>query len=70
MKNYILLLLVVVLISAESFAKSSKKHRRPKLNYEDAKELCLTTLGASIEDQVLDNCIKNAMKSGKAVSTN
>lgn len=67
-KKIVLLFFILAIASSECFGKSSKKPKKTKLNYEDAKELCLITLGASIEDNVLHSCIKNAIKTGKAVA--
>lgn len=49
-------------------AHAAKKKKVKKINYEDAKELCLITKGASINDELLEKCIKSVMKNGKVSS--
>lgn len=59
-----LILTVFVLFSSSIHASAKKKMKVKKINYEDAKELCLITKGASISDDILEKCIKTVMKTG------
>lgn len=58
-----LLIFLATLISFPAFAK---KRINKKIHPDDAKELCLITHGASINDEDLKICIKKVLKAGKA----
>jgi hypothetical protein len=63
-----LILTIFVLFSFSIHANATKKKKVKKINYEDAKELCLITKGASISDEHLEKCIKMVIKTGHAPS--
>lgn len=62
----LLLVLSITDIEAKTKSKKSKKTAKApaaKINYEDAKEHCLISKGASISNTELENCIQGIMKS-------
>ncbi len=46
-------------------AAQAKTKKASKMSREDAKELCLTSKGASVEKKELRKCISKAMRTGK-----
>lgn len=66
MKNTFFLLAALLLTSNAAYSKTYKKQKHaPKMTKADARELCLTTKGASIADKALKKCVSKAMRTGK-----
>lgn len=65
MKFFVLLLLLLVTAPGMTAYSKSKSDSKKKIQPEDAKELCLITLGASISDFELSKCIEKVLKTGK-----
>lgn len=65
MKFFVFLLLLIISEPGMSAYSKSKNNSEKEIHPEDAKELCLITLGASISDFELSECIKKVLKSGK-----
>jgi len=65
MKYFIFLLILILTVPRVSAIPKPKSYSEKKVHPEDAKELCLITLGASISDFDLSKCIEKVLKFGK-----
>lgn len=64
MRKTIFILATLLLTQNIAYSKTHKK-RTPKMTKDDARELCLTSKGASITDKELQKCVSKAMRTGK-----
>lgn len=71
-KKSLLILIVCTLFSTACFSKtikhskkSQKNAKARKISVDDAKELCLVNMGASIQDEELKNCVTKVLKTKK-----
>lgn len=60
-----LILATALLFSFNNAFAAKKTQKKMKLSKVDAKELCLTSKGASVAKKELNKCIKKAMRTGK-----
>jgi hypothetical protein len=69
MRAKILFITIVLFANTASARELDFKKNKPKrIRHEDAQETCLITLGASISDKLLKECISSVMKTGKVAT--